>query len=138
MKKIILVLFLIFISTGCVSQQNPSRDMKNEIKPEKNEEGEWEILVFDAQYESFLNSRATPRSMYSESALKNRNTVLVTEWNSYFYSGRYRNVVESTIDYDPNENYGFEFEYRLYQVFAYANWKYGLKLTNLSGMDSKK
>jgi len=56
----------------------------------------------------------------------------VNEWNSYYYSGRYRNIIESSIDYDPNEKYGLKFEYKLYQVFAYVQWKYGLKLQGLS------
>jgi hypothetical protein len=56
----------------------------------------------------------------------------VTEWNSNFFTGKYRNVIESTIEYNPNENYGLKFEYRLYQVFAYVQWKYGVKMNGLS------
>ncbi|MGS0748048.1 DUF6146 family protein [Halpernia sp. GG3] len=41
-------------------------------------------------------------------------------------------MIESSIDYDPNENYGLKFEYKLYQVFAYVQWKYHLKLNGLS------
>ena len=76
-------------------------------------------------------------SMYTESYLKTRNQFLVSEWNSYYYSGRYRNVIESAIDYDPNENYGLKFEYKLYQVFAYVHWKYGLRMQGLSATDRR-
>lgn len=94
-------------------------------------------MVFDTQYDYFLNAIAQPQSMYNEQTLKARNQALVSEWNSYYYSGRYRNVIESAIDYDPNENYGLEFEYRLYQVFAFVQWKYGLRLRALSGADMR-
>lgn len=89
----------------------------------------------DTQWTFFLNGVAKPMSMYSESYLKNRNAILVTEWNSYYFSGRYRNIIESSIDYNPQEKYGLKFEYKLYQVFAYVQWKYGLKLNGLSMSD---
>lgn len=117
--------------------QNKIADTKenHEIKPTKNDDGEWELDVLDTQYDYFLTAIAKPMSMYSENYLKSRNTFLVTEWNSYYFSGRYRNVIESSIDYNSNENYGIKFEYRLYQVFAYVQWKYGLKMNGLSQAD---
>lgn len=129
-------LFSLFIINSCTTQR-PTTDSTAVIKPEKNEDGEWEIMVFDTQYDYFLNAIAQPQSMYNEQTLKARNQALVSEWNSYYYSGRHRNVIESAIDYDPNENYGLEFEYRLYQVFAFVQWKYGLRLRALSGADMR-
>ncbi|WP_246008024.1 DUF6146 family protein [Kaistella jeonii] len=131
--------YLIMISLFVIScaPQNKIADTKenHEIKPTKNDDGEWELDVLDTQYDYFLTAIAKPMSMYSESYLKSRNTFLVTEWNSYYFSGRYRNVIESSIDYNSNENYGIKFEYRLYQVFAYVQWKYGLKMNGLSQSD---
>lgn len=120
---------------GCAPQKNVALDNKTEIKPEKNEEGEWQLDVLDTQYDYFLNAIAKPMNFYTESYLKNKNAFLVTEWNSLYSSGKYRNVIESSIFYDPNENYGLKFEYRLYQVFTYVQWKYGLRLNGLSGSD---
>ena len=128
------LLFSVFVINSCTTQR-ASSDSAAVIKPEKNQEGEWEILVFDTQYDYFLNAIAKPQSMYNEQVLKARNQALVSEWNSYYYAGRYRNVIESAIEYDPNENYGLEFEYRLYQVFAFVQWKYGLRLRALSGAE---
>lgn len=106
------------------------------MKPEKNDDGEWDIEVFDTQYDYFLSAHAKPMSFYNEATLKSRNTFLVSEWNSNYMSGRYRNIIESSIDYDPQEKYGLKFEYKLYQVFAYVSWKYGLRLNGLSATDS--
>lgn len=118
---------------SCGPQKKIAENKENhEIKPTKNEDDEWELDVLDTQYEYFITAVAKPMSMYSESYLKSRNTFLVTEWNSNFFTGKYRNVIESTIEYNPNENYGLKFEYRLYQVFAYVQWKYGVKMNGLS------
>ena len=124
------------LALSCSPQNNTANNKENTtIKPEKNEDGEWDIEVLDSQYDYFLNAIAKPMNMYSESYLKNKNTFLVSEWNSYYFSGRYRNVIESSIDYNPQENYGLKFEYKLYQVFAYVQWKYGLKMNGLSQTD---
>ena len=134
MKKLLLIIATIFLIISCSSPQNIAKDANNQttMKPEKNDDGEWDLEVIDTQYDYFLNAIAKPMSFYSEEYLKSRNTFLVNEWNSYYYSGRYRNIIESSIDYDPNEKYGLKFEYKLYQVFAYVQWKYGLKLQGLS------
>lgn len=134
MKKLLLIIATIFLIISCSSSQKIAKDANNQtsMKPEKNDDGEWDLDVIDTQYDYFLNAIAKPMSFYSEEYLKSRNTFLVNEWNSYYYSGRYRNIIESSIDYDPNEKYGLKFEYKLYQVFAYVQWKYGLKLQGLS------
>ncbi len=136
MKNLILLLLIFCLPFSCSSQDKSKTDKeKSEIKPSKNDDGEWDIDVLDTQYDYFLSAIAKPMNQYSESYLKSRNINLVSEWNSYFSSGKYRNVIESSISYDPRENYGLKFEYKLYQVFAYVNWKYGLRMNGLSGSD---
>ena len=136
MKNFVSFLMILFLAFNCSPQNKTANNKENTaIKPEKNADGEWDIEVLDSQYDYFLNAIAKPMNMYSESYLKNKNTFLVNEWNSYYYSGKYRNVIESSIDYDPQENYGLKFEYKLYQVFAYVQWKYGLRMSGLSGAD---
>jgi len=137
MKNIILLVMIALVPFSCFSQENTKKDKEqNEMKPSKNEDGEWDLTVIDTQFDYFLSAVAKPISQYTESYLKTKNTFLVNEWNSYYNSGRYRNVIESGIDYDPQENYGIKFEYKLYQVFVYVNWKYKLKMNGLSGSDA--
>ena len=139
MKNLIILLIISLIPFGCPAQNDNKNDKeKSEMKPSKNDDGEWDLTVIDTQFDYFLNAIAKPISQYSESYLKTRNTFLVSEWNSYYSSGKYRNVIESSIDYDPKEKYGNKFEYKLYQVFAYVNWKYGLKMTGLSRSDTTR
>lgn len=137
MRNLIIILFLIIIPADSFAQDNPKKEKEDvAMKPEKNDDGEWELTVIDTQFDYFLNAVARPINQYSESYLKSRNTMLVTEWNSYFTSGRYRNIVESSIDYDPREKYGIKFEYKLYQVFVYVNWQYKLKMNGLGASDT--
>lgn len=139
MKNLILIIIFLIIPLNFTAQSSPKNEKEDSaMKPEKNDDGEWELTVIDTQFDYFLNAIARPISQYSESSLKSRNRMLVTEWNSYYNSGRYRNVIESSIDYDPRENYGIKFEYKLYQVFAYVNWKYKLRMNGLSASDATR
>lgn len=139
MKNLFFISSLFFLLLSCHSQKNmiENNDAKAAMKAEKNDEGEWDLDVIDTQYDYFLNAVAKPMSFYTESYLKSKNALLVSEWNALYLSGRYKNIIESSIDYNPNENYGLKFEYKLYQVFAYVHWKYGLKLNGLSGSEGK-
>lgn len=139
MKNLILIIITILLPFSCMAQDNPKNNKeKSEMKPSKNDDGEWDLTVIDTQFDYFMSAVAKPITQYSESYLKTKNTLLVSEWNSYFFSGRYRNIIESSIDYDPKENYGIKFEYKLYQVFAYVNWRYGLRMNGLSGSDTTR
>ena len=139
MKNTIIILIVSLFTFSCSAQATSKSDKeKSEMKPSKNEDGEWDLTVIDTQFDYFMNAIAKPITQYTESYLKNRNTQLVAEWNSYYFSGRYRNVIESSIDYDPKEKYGLKFEYKLYQVFAYVNWRYGLRMNGLSGSDTTR
>ncbi|MEC3877263.1 DUF6146 family protein [Chryseobacterium salviniae] len=139
MKNLIFLIIIVLLPFSCSAQDNAKNDKeKSVMKPSKNDDGEWDLTVIDTQFDYFMSAVAKPVSQYSESYLKTKNTLLVSEWNSYFFSGRYRNIIESSIDYDPKENYGIKFEYKLYQVFAYVNWKYGLRMNGLSGNDNMR
>jgi len=140
MKNIFVFLFFLFIFSYTTAQKDDKKSdtsvSRKEKKIEEENDEEWEVVVFDGQYESFISSRALPRNQYSESTLKMRNQQLVQEWNSRVISSNYnRDIYESQIEYDSNEKYGFEFEYRLYQFFAFVSWKFGEKFIGLSQRD---
>ena len=137
MKKLIFAFSILLITLSCSSQNNIANQSKEDhpLQAQKNDDGEYDLEVLDTQFTYFINAIARPMSMYSEGYLKSKNQFLVSEWNSYYFSGRYRNVIESSIDYDPNINYGLKYEYKLYQVFAFVKWKYGLKLNGLSSTE---
>ncbi|SHK13074.1 DUF6146 family protein [Epilithonimonas mollis] len=141
MKNLFAIIIISVFIWSCASGLGKTAtNSKPGISAQKKADSadEWEITVFDTDYETFLASRAQPKSMFTETGLKARNQMLVTEWNSRFYSGANPGFYEVAIDYDPKENYGFDFEYRLYQFFAYCNWKYGIRFNGLRGIDKFK
>lgn len=129
MRILFLCLFFGGMLFSC-STSYPHPSPENEMSFEENEEGEYDIIVFDPQYESFLVTRAFPKEFYSESYYKNRNIMLVTEWNiRHSQPMRFDpNLYEVHIDYNPQIDYGLDFEYKLYNFFMFVEWKYGVDL----------
>jgi Family of unknown function (DUF6146) len=95
-----------------------------------NEETEYEIIIIDPGFNTFLYSQARPRGFYSELFLEQRNQIYVIEWNI-----RARQPLQydsdlylMQIDYDPNIHYGYEVNYLLYNYFVYFQLKYKQRL----------
>ena len=135
-----MLVLVVLVLNSCSSTTLPehSTDIKTSKVSGEEEEEKWEVIVFDPGYETFLVSRARPMNMFSDSYLKSRNQMLVSEWNSRYLSGRNRDIYEVQIDYDSTEDYGLEFNYRLYQFFAYVSSRYGVKFDSLSLMDARR
>lgn len=129
MRIFFICLLLLGFMNSCAIQ-HPKPSEKQEMTFEENDEGEYDIIVFDGQYDSFLNARAYPMDYYSETFYKNRNSFLVTEWNlRHGQPMKYDpNLYEVSIDYNPQIAYGKEFEYKLYNFFMFVEWKYGVDL----------
>lgn len=89
-----------------------------------------EASVQDVGFESFLASQQSP-SWYSQTALKNKNTQMVSVWNS-----RHKqplaydpHIYEVNIDYNANTDYGMNVEYTLYMFFRLMEKRHYMKLT---------
>ncbi len=95
-----------------------------------NEELEYEIIIIDAGFSSWLASYARPRNFYSQQYLEARNRIWVIEWNSRamqpsrFNSG----IFEMQIDYQSNINYGYEVNYMLFNYLNYVQIRNNIKL----------
>jgi hypothetical protein len=96
----------------------------------KDEKTEYEIIIIEPGFDFWLQSIAKPEGYYSQSYLENRNRIFVLEWNQrVLQPSIYRsNLYELQIDYDPNIDYGYEVNYKLYNYFIYFQRKYNQRL----------
>lgn len=80
----------------------------------------YQIQVFASGYDSFISTQP-PKDFYTHETLRNKNILLVNEWNSRCENPLQNNtsLYSSIISYDPKQNYGLEVEYRLYMFFKY-------------------
>ena len=132
MKKNILLIVLSLFLFAC-STYNPKNDVnkeENKMTFEPNEDGEYDLVVFDPQYEVYLKSIARPQSYYSYDYYKTKNRFYVITWNQRHLNPMQYNpdLYAVRIDLDPNIDYGLEFEYKLFNFFRFIEWKYRIRL----------
>lgn len=91
---------------------------------------EYEIIIIEPGFYTWLNSTAKPEGYYSQEFLENRNYIMVLEWNQrVLQPSRFNpNLYELQIDYSQHVNYGYEVNYQLYNYFIYFQRKYNQRL----------
>ncbi len=94
-----------------------------------NEELEYELIILDVGFESWLITQR-PISYYNNETLRFKNYQYVVEWNIRATTpGRYdSSLYEVVINYDPSIDYGKELNYKLYQYFQFFQQKYNQRL----------
>ncbi|AEM72087.1 hypothetical protein Murru_3066 [Allomuricauda ruestringensis DSM 13258] len=143
-KKLInTLLFCLVLCFGLISctSQKSTLDVSNQEKAlfdsddEKpveiaDDETEYEIIIIEPGFYTWLNSIAKPEGYYSQSFLENRNAIMVITWNQrVLQPNRFNpNLYEMQINYDSNIDYGYEVNYKLYNYFIYFQRKYNQRL----------
>ena len=129
MKKIIYYLVTVLFIVGCSST---TKTTKTDTQlPEgairiANDELEYEIIIIDPGFETYLLTIAKPANFYSQSYYETKNKFYVTEWNNRARNplGYNPNIYENVIDYDFNIDYGLDVNYKLYNYFKFVEYKY--------------
>lgn len=128
MKKILLSVVLVVALASCHFDKNITAKAKTPDIPKAsdvvriaNDSLEYEVIIIDSGFSTWLASRAKPRNFYSESYLENKNQLYVSEWNSrVLQPQRYNpNLYEMQINYDRNIHYGYEVNYLIYNYMVY-------------------
>ena len=133
MKNLICMIFILLFSVNCSSSKENRNDKEKDAtsKSQNNiriedEESEFRLVIFDPRFSGWLAANAKPRGYYSQSYLEERNRLFVMEWN--IRAGQPQkydpNLYSLTIDYDSQENYGYEVNYLLYNYFIFFQSTY--------------
>tara|TARA_R110000765_G_scaffold63749_5_gene124069 strand:+ start:832 stop:1302 length:471 start_codon:yes stop_codon:yes gene_type:complete len=135
---IILIFAIILISCGSskesLSISNAEKKAFEQVEGDtitiSSDKTEYEIIIIEPGFYTWLNSIAKPEGYYSQSFLENRNYLMVLEWNQRVLQPmRYNpNLYELQIDYSQNIDYGYEVNYKLYNYFIYFQRKYNQRL----------
>jgi len=139
MKNLFLILLICFGVISCktpkkanVSNENSS--IEQDTVKITNEELEYEIIIIEPGFSTWLLSTAKPEGYYSQEFMESRNQMLVSEWNSrVLQPNRYSpSLYEARIDYQPNIDYGYEVNYKLYNYFIYFQLTHKQQLTGFT------
>lgn len=134
MKKFFLLGSIFLLFNACSSNKhniNAESSLKeNSLKFEPNNNGEYDIIVLDPQYDVYLKTIALPKDFYTKQYYKQRNRLYVTIWNQrHMQPFNYDpNLYAVSIDLDPRIDYGYEFEYKLFNFFKFIEYKYHVRI----------
>lgn len=136
MKTIATLLFLALFIVCCknsktiVHKTSVDSETAQDTVRIANDSLEYEILIIEPGFNTWLATTAKPEGYYSQQFMENRNMQYVTEWNQrVLQPQRYNsNLYELQIDYQPNIDYGYEVNYKLYNYFIYFQLTYNQRL----------
>ena len=130
MKNLLYYLAIGLFIISCASTNKTTVKNNNNL-PEgavriANDSLEYEIIIFDVGFETYLNTIAKPDWYYTQDYLETKNRFYVTEWNIRVNNPRRYNpsIYENQINYDFNIDYGLDLNYKLYNFFKFVEYKY--------------
>jgi hypothetical protein len=131
LKQILLLFSIGVFFWACATAPIKNKKVEKEAPVViANDSLEYEITIIDPGFTVFLASIAQPEGFYSQNYLEARNRVWVISWNQRAQNGTQfnQNIYENIIDYQPNINYGYEVNYKLFNYFLFAQRKYKMSL----------
>nr|WP_321235434.1 DUF6146 family protein [uncultured Psychroserpens sp.] len=139
MKHYSYLLILILTLWSCGTSQTATESTAQSNVPEEdivriaNDDIEYEIVIIEPGFNTWLAAMARPEGYYSQSFMEARNRIYVQAWNSRVLQvNRFdSNLYEMQIDYRPNINYGYDVNYKLYNYFIYFQLTHNQKLSTI-------
>lgn len=134
------LLFFLLALSGCKSSSSTldiTEDEKAVFEQQKEDtveigaaESNYEIIIIEPGFQTWLQAIAKPEGYYTQSFLENRNRLYVINWNQRVLDPQRYNplLYELQINYDPLIDYGYEVNYKLYNYFIYFQRKYNQRL----------
>ena len=142
MKNLLLFLILALTIYSCQTTGKTAEQMHdpydtdtltvdNDTVRIANDSLEYEIIVIEPGFSSFLASRARPEGYYSLSYLENKNQFLVSDYNQRVRQpSRYDpGIYSQEINYEPQIDYGYEVNYKLYYYFVFLSHRYNQRFS---------
>jgi len=142
MKTAVYILLICGVILGCNTTKpiasktdEKSETLKtNDTVKIVNDELEYQIIIIEPGFNTWLLTSARPEGFYSQNYLENRNLIYVNEWNArVMQPQRYNpNLYEMQIDYSSGIDYGYDVNYKLFNYFIYFQITYNQKLAGFN------
>ncbi len=124
---IIVIAVLALAMPDANGQRKRDRVIKSDTLVAANDSLQYELIVLDPGFESWLVSR--PVGLHSNEYYRQKNIQYVQEWNARYMSPmRYGGLYSVYIDYSPFVEYDIDLNYRLYNYFLFFENKNRVKL----------
>lgn len=135
MKNSLILFFICLIIFSCSTSKTIENKDDLAVMPIDtiritNDELEYEIIILEPGFNSWMQTNAKPRNYYDQTYLETRNRIWVTTFNIRVNDiGNYNTqLYQQPINYQNNIDYGYEVNYMLYNYFVYFQLRYKQRL----------
>ena len=128
---LIMVIAGIMISGNTFAQED---QQKNGVEINSEDSIEYELVIIDPRFESYLATVQYPKNYYSNEYYTHWNIQYCAEWNIRHQNpARYGDFYENYIHYDQSVDYGIDLNFKLYQYFQFIEKEYDIILIKRKG-----
>lgn len=120
MRRIFYLAAVVFLVYACSTQKNAVQVSSNEEEITVADSLEYDVETFDGRFDSWYQFYKSPAQYRSQEYYEGWNRQYVNAWNARCASPTRRWQFDPVIGYEPNEDYGFELNHKLFHYFMYV------------------
>ncbi|WP_372950163.1 DUF6146 family protein [Mariniphaga sp.] len=121
MKQIILIVIAFLFVLACSTQKGVVKIEENKDEMVAVEDSiEYQLETFDSKFETWYALHNNPSQYRSQQYYENWNRQYVNAWNYNATQPGKSSFFEPIVGYEPNIDYGFELNHRLFYYFMYV------------------
>lgn len=120
MKKTGFLIIVILFVLACTSQKGAVNIKKATSAEVEQDSVEYELVTFDLKFDTWYQLHNSPATYRLQEYYENWNRRYVSEWNNKSMMLARSSFFEPIIGYEPNVDYGFELNHKLFYYFQYV------------------
>lgn len=128
MRTVVLSLIVILIVVACSTQKATIKTNKPANEKAENDSIEYAMKTFDGKFDSWYEMQKSQATDRLQEYYEFWNQKYVSAWNAKAASGQYGSFFEPINGYEPNIDYGFELNHRLFYYFQYVEHVLNIKI----------
>lgn len=105
---------------SCSGTKNMTKNETSSVEVTGEDSIEYDVETFNSNFDLWYQRQNTPASYRSQSYYESWNRQYVSAWNAKCASPSRNWSFEPVVGYDPNEDYGFEMNHKLFYYFIYV------------------
>jgi len=120
MKKIIVWIGVLLVIFACSTQKKIVGKINKPIEIEVDDSIGYELETFDLNFDSWYVLHKSPAEYHAQTYYEGWNRRYVDAWNFNATDMQKGSFFEPIVGYDPNVDYGFELNHKLFYYFQYV------------------
>jgi len=120
MTRFIFVMGVLLLLFSCSSQKKAIREESKSDNEKVVESVEYGMKTVDTKFASWYLENNDQNLYRSQKYYEDWNIKYVTVWNRRVLSSQRSRIFESSIEYSPSIDYGFDLNHQLFYYFQYV------------------